>query len=392
MCYESVLSSTTKGQIVAEYDDLINIGELLAPIAGEHPHGRDTRTEFGSNSPYQRLTAARSAARDAEKRALMPGTDDPGPPPNWGAVAAAAADLLAGHAKDIEAAATLTEALLRTDGLRGLAAGATIITGLVDQYWGALFPGVDEDEPDETPAEACLRPLANLAAGSRATLPPALRLVPLFTRADGTPVTLADYDAAVAIERLDEEQRERRISGGAVTLEALDELARGAPTGLAQLAAGSAAALAAWEAMEQTLLSHADRHAPPLGEAKAVLARIAAFAQRLAPAVSAEAPAASETPASAPAGSAPGTTAAPTAAAGGPPGAIASREDALRRLDQVADWFRRSEPHSPLSYTLTEAVRRGRMSLPDLLAEVVADYSTRAAILTALGIKPPPDE
>jgi type VI secretion system protein ImpA len=45
-----------------------------------------------------------------------------------------------------------------------------------------------------------------------------------------------------------------------------------------------------------------------------------------------------------------------------------------------------------LSYTLTEAVRRGRMSLPDLLADIISDYSTRAAILTALGIKPPPED
>ena len=58
----------------------------------------------------------------------------------------------------------------------------------------------------------------------------------------------------------------------------------------------------------------------------------------------------------------------------------------------VANFFRRTEPHSPLSYTLDEAVRRGRMTWPELLAEVVADTDTRNTILNTLGIRPPPPE
>ena len=72
------------------------------------------------------------------------------------------------------------------------------------------------------------------------------------------------------------------------------------------------------------------------------------------------------------------------------PGQLASREDALRALGEIANFFRRSEPHSPLSYTLDEAVRRGRMTWPELLAEVVADTDTRNTILNTLGIRPPP--
>ena len=34
------------------------------------------------------------------------------------------------------------------------------------------------------------------------------------------------------------------------------------------------------------------------------------------------------------------------------PGQAPSREDALRTLSEIADFFRRTEPHSPLSYTL----------------------------------------
>jgi len=35
-------------------------------------------------------------------------------------------------------------------------------------------------------------------------------------------------------------------------------------------------------------------------------------------------------------------------------------------------------------------VRRGRMTWPDLLEEIVADRETRNAILITLGIRPPP--
>jgi type VI secretion system protein ImpA len=73
-------------------------------------------------------------------------------------------------------------------------------------------------------------------------------------------------------------------------------------------------------------------------------------------------------------------------------GHAASREDALRALSEIANFFRRTEPHSPLSYTLDEAVRRGRMTWPELLAEVVADMDARNSILTTLGIRPPPPE
>jgi type VI secretion system protein ImpA len=57
-------------------------------------------------------------------------------------------------------------------------------------------------------------------------------------------------------------------------------------------------------------------------------------------------------------------------------------------LEQVADFFAKTEPHSFLAYTLNDAARRGRMSLPELLAEVLQDEGARHGMLTALGIRP----
>ena len=71
---------------------------------------------------------------------------------------------------------------------------------------------------------------------------------------------------------------------------------------------------------------------------------------------------------------------------------MASREEALRSLAAIAEFFRRTEPLSPLSYTLQEAVRRARMSWPELLEEIVPDAGQRSQILLSLGIRPPPSE
>jgi type VI secretion system protein ImpA len=61
----------------------------------------------------------------------------------------------------------------------------------------------------------------------------------------------------------------------------------------------------------------------------------------------------------------------------------------LRDLVEIAEYFRKTEPNSPLSYTLQDAVRRARLSWPELLAELVADEKARDSILNSLGIRKP---
>ena len=59
---------------------------------------------------------------------------------------------------------------------------------------------------------------------------------------------------------------------------------------------------------------------------------------------------------------------------------------------RVAEFFRTTEPHSPISYTLEEAVRRGRLSFVDLFKELVPNDETRVDLLRRAGIAPPPNE
>jgi type VI secretion system protein ImpA len=58
-------------------------------------------------------------------------------------------------------------------------------------------------------------------------------------------------------------------------------------------------------------------------------------------------------------------------------------------LLQVAEYFRRNEPHTPVSYALEQVVRWGKMSLPDLLLELIPEDSPRSNLYRLVGIKPP---
>ena len=59
------------------------------------------------------------------------------------------------------------------------------------------------------------------------------------------------------------------------------------------------------------------------------------------------------------------------------------------RYEMLAEDFRRTEPSSPISYTLEEAVRRARLSWPDLLRELIPELPPRSSVLVGLGIRAP---
>ena len=78
----------------------------------------------------------------------------------------------------------------------------------------------------------------------------------------------------------------------------------------------------------------------------------------------------------------------PTASDPASPAALPQgREALLDEILRIASAFRRSEPNSPISFTLEEAVRRARMPWPDLLRELVADQGARASMMTIAGLR-----
>jgi type VI secretion system protein ImpA len=72
-------------------------------------------------------------------------------------------------------------------------------------------------------------------------------------------------------------------------------------------------------------------------------------------------------------------------------GSVGTRADALRQIEEVAAFFRRTEPYSPVAHTLEEAARRARLSWPEWLTEAVPDKQQRRVILERLGLRPEVD-
>ena len=363
-------------------DDVLDLDALLAPI-GDDGGGTDLRQDYSPSSVYQKLRDARSEAR-ADERARDSDTDaQGGVPEGWRQVRRLGVQALETGSKDFEVAAWLTEALVRLEGLPGLAAGTRLLTGLLEQFWDAGHP-----QPDEDGLEGRSAPIGGLAGSDTdGTAMQPLRRLALFRRPSGEPFSLYQFDAAEQTAGLaDEARREQRYEQGVLPLDKIEAEAMFGPSRAALAATGAAAAAAreAWQVLQDQMDARFGQDAPPTRRVAELLDRMVEVTRRLSgSAGEVVGGAATDDGAELDLGGA----AMPASGVGGPV-SLANREQALRTLEQLAEFFQKSEPHSFLAYTLADAARRGRMTLPQLLAEVMQDDGARTAMLTALGIRP----
>ncbi len=359
---------------------------LLAPFDGASPAGQDPRADLSPASRFLLIKDARASARRKE-RALDIDADAAPPTEEWSVVAQNACRVLSEDGKDLEIAAWLIEALLRLDGLPGLSTGLKVAEGLVAQFWDDVHP-----RPDEDGQEPRLAPFIALnGSGGDGTLTQALRKLPL-TGGDG--YALWQYEQAREIEALaDEGKRASRLAGGALSMEAFLAALRETPAAFyANLLDDVAEARRSLDALSDAFAARVGRESPPAGGLRGILqdledaVRVAAADKLLhmpadpGEAASADAPgggdAAAADEAGAPDDRIPAT------------GKPAGREDAFRQLLQIAAFFRATEPHSPISYSLEDVVRRGRLPLPHLLDELIMDPDARRFFFIASGVKP----
>ena len=368
---------------MVDFPEGFDLAALLEPIPGDVPQGVDIREDFSSQSPYNRLRDARSDARDAEK---MIDNGDPNagdPAPMWRIVRDVGLKALKETTKDLEVAAWVTEAYVRSNGLAGLYAGASLIKGLAEQFWDGVFP-----LPDDYGVETRVAPITGLNGrdGGGSLIQP-LYKVRFFDRPDGTTVTFFAYQSSEQLPSLPTERREARVKAGAIPWEDMETEARTAgAASLGRLRDEAVVALAAWESMAVVLDEKASEDPPSTSHVRDMLRQIHSAAIRYAPAPTEEEHEAGADAVAAPDGSV-------EAGSTGPAGFSAaartvSRDDALKTLETIATYFRRTEPASPLAYTLDDAIRRAKLTWPELLKEVVPDETVRQAILTSLGIRP----
>jgi type VI secretion system protein ImpA len=366
-------------------EGVLDIEALLAPLADGNGAGEDLRPDYSPTSLYQRVRTQRNDARAGE-RAIDSGDPEANPAAiatAWREVKKLGIEALGGKSKDFEIACWMAEALVRVDGLPGLADAAEVIAGLCNQYWDQGFPSLDTEEGLEDRGA----PIGGLSGeGADGTLMASIRRYPLFQRADGSDGDLflwqrAEETAAIA----DAERRQARIDAGVPAFDVLENEVR-ASLGMLRTAGQEArAALASWMAMDAAVTARFGGSAPSTRRVAEALQAIIDLETRIGGAPSEPAPAEEEA-ASAPTDATGAATATAGTAAGGPK-PLRTRDDAIRQLEEIANFFRKTEPQSPLAFTLDDAVRRARMTLPDLLAEVLPDYQARRMMLNALGIR-----
>ncbi|QDH16325.1 type VI secretion system protein TssA [Swingsia samuiensis] len=363
---------------------------IAAPISDTAPGGIDLRETMGVNSLYSSLRDARSSARMQERIS----DDDPersaGIPEEWRAVEKLALEALTTQSKDLEVASFLTESLTRLYGLSGLALGTKIITVLVEKFWSQdLYPPLEADDP-----EARTFAITGLSGADRdGSLIQPLRKTVLFEFDDGRTIAAWEYERARsrAATRAQGEHV-AVIHDDLPSLEDMEKIATGSGNAfLTDLAREADSAYTAWQNLH-SVLETACRESSPVAEPPSMgrvthlLEEIRAATHRyvkLEDLVQKEDPEpVAETEDAALVEHTPSSKASPPKAPARP-----TRTELLDAAMEIAQQFRKMEPHSPFSYTLENAIRRARLSLPDLLREVVMDDSSRAEILTRLGIQ-----
>lgn len=381
-------------------ETILDFESLLAPISEESPSGPSLREHPELSRTYYAVREARNAAMEAERvlarLALMEqrdfeqepsGHEESRPVPNWGKVIDLANDLLCKHSKDLWAVSWMIEALTRQAGLAGFRDGLKACRLMSEKYWDTIHPRPDEEEGyGHTVAQ--LAGLDNTLSGALESI----AMLPGDSR-----LTWSNYQFALDMEQMDPEMRATRLDEGAISLNGFEQALRTASQEeLLNTRADLEEALSECklfsEAMDALCGKDESGHelGPPTGNLERTLERLAQTFSLLTSGLLEDS---SNDSADAVVGE---LTEARSGQGGEEAGnlmqrPVASRDEALQHLLRVADFFRKSEPHSPVSYALEQAVRWGRMPLPDLLKDLVSDETVLAQVFKRMGIARPED-
>lgn len=360
------------------------ISELLNPCEPNSPYGDDPRQDTSVESIYFRLKDARNAARTIE-RAISQG-DSGDKTPDWELVASLSFELITQKAKDLEAASYFIEALARLKGFSGIRDGFIAVKRLAEEFWDGLYP-----IPDEEGLATKIGPINALnGVDGEGILLPAIRQIPITEFGSTKTYGYGDWINIGKLEELDPEAREKRIERGAP--DPADFRATVQTTSadfflniFEDIKETKVALKEMSDVLDQKcgeMILQTSSLSNLLDEIISALESFAGEKLENARALAVVDPGQSDSENGN--NSMEVVSVSATPGSGGP---IKNRDDALRQLRILADFFLRTEPHSPVSYAINQAVRWGKLSLPDLLAELVPDLNARDYISKLTGVR-----
>jgi len=307
----------------------INISKLLAPISEDAPCGDDLEydPEFGE---LERAAQGKPGHSIGEE-------EIPPEPPDWEQVSEAAEALL-GRTKDLRVATHLAHAKLNLDGIPGLASGLDLINKLLQEYWDSVFPELDAEDANDPTLRMNSLAMLNGREGAVGGVGTAILV---------SSKTLGRFSL-----------RDIRLARGEIDLPEGDDSPVPDPTHvdaafldceLEELAGTAEAIKDCIETLDELESFTREKvgvdFAPDFELLSAELNTVRAVLR--------EQLARRGVEQEGDEGEAAGAEAAPQ----GVPGDIRSRDDAIRVLDKVCEYFRKNEPSSPVPLLLQRAKR-----------------------------------
>ena len=323
---------------------------LLQPLPGEQPCGVnlddtgglvafDALRLFGQS----RSPEAPPDTDDADKEAAKAK-----PPIEWGRVQTDAVDALA-RSKDLRLLAYLGIAVLRTEGLPSFTKVLTVASTWLETFWPQLYPLLDEDA-------IARRNALNCFADPMAVVDRVWRLPLVESRQHGR---FGLRDIEIARGQVTPGALEARPDEAAI-LAAFGEMAMDDLTVLDQSVASAMSALNSIDARMRS--EGGPEVAPDFGPLSTQFAKLNRFLREQV-----------ESRNGAAAGAVAGGNGAAAAGSTFAVGGIASRQDAIRALDAVAEYFRRNEPSSPIPLFVDRAKRLVAKDFLEVLADIAPD-------------------
>jgi type VI secretion system protein ImpA len=350
---------------------VLDFERLLAPISEALPSGKELREDDELRPLFDDVKDAYKDAQTNEKekakqetirKAGSGSSADPAQrtvisDPDWLGVCEKSIEIISIHSKDLCVAAWLTDALVRRDGIAGLRDGFRLVRELVERYWDTIHPAPQEGSYDDT--TAILRSLIG------APLVSAIRSVPL---AKGNDCSFGDYRNAAKsnsqalgpiLEAVEETDAAFYVDLSADLQAASDELNR----------------------MCRLFMERCEEFAPNPSLVRSEIEECLNNLRTVAPDKLAAA-AADEAMGEAPPDAAGGSGGGKTFSASGQ---IASREEAFAALRKIAEYFKRTEPTSPVPIILEHAVRLGGKPFTELIQDLVASKDARLDVYRRIG-------
>ncbi|WP_236702528.1 type VI secretion system protein TssA [Thalassomonas actiniarum] len=362
------------------------LDEFIQPISDTAPTGTDPRADVSPTSAYYLLKDIRNSARAKERNALVDDESLLSLAPEWRPVLEQVPQALKTSGKDLEFVAWLIEALCRLHGFEGLAFGFNLGAELIERYWQDLYPTPDPGDLSER-----LAPLIGLnGIESEGSLIQPIKAILITGGSSEEPFASWQYEQALEVDRLDSEKQQKRFEVGAVSLEAVQiSIKETSADFYVKLNRDVDAAISAFGRLSSAMDSAMAGEPQPTSYISKALAGCANHIKSIAKDILSQAAADEVDPEQAEVTNKEEANVSPLdiAAAACALEQLNSREQAIKNLDHIAEFFRKTEPHSPMSYAIEQVIRWSELSLPELLQELIVDGEARNGFFKLSGIK-----